>query len=157
MLDALKSFFGRHAQPNRTDDPAAGADPLHVAACALLLEMAYADDSFTEDERRHIEDIVQRHFGLADETAKELITLADRARRESVGLHSFTSLINQHYDEGQRMVLAELLWRVVYADGTLSPHESQLAHTLSRLLDLRPGYLAEARRRAIGPDPEPGA
>ena len=151
MIENLKSFFSRHAQP--AAEAGAGANRLHVAACALLLEMAYADDSFTADERTHIEEIVRRQFGLDESTAKELIELADRERKESVGLHSFTSLINQHYDEGQRMVLAELLWRVVYADGTLSPHESQLAHKLANLLDLRPGYLAEARKRVIGTEP----
>jgi uncharacterized tellurite resistance protein B-like protein len=153
MFEGLKSFFARHAQPD-PDKP--GVDRLHVAASALLLEMAHADDSFTDDERRHIEEIVRRQFGLSEETAKELIEVAERARKESTGLYTFTSLVNEHYDEGQRMVLAELLWRVVYADGTLSPYESLLAQKLSRLLDLRPGYLAEARRRAVGDEPTPG-
>lgn len=65
-------------------------------------------------------------------------------------LHQFTSLIMRHYDEGQRLVLAELLWRVVYADGEVSKHEDYLSQKISRLLELRPGFLAEARRRASG-------
>ena len=48
------------------------------------------------------------------------------------------------------MVLAELLWRVVYADGELSRHEDYLARKIANLLDLRPGYLSEARNRARG-------
>jgi hypothetical protein len=36
----------------------------------------------------------------------------------------------------------------VYADGTLSEHEDYLTQKLAVLLDLRPGYLAEARKRA---------
>ena len=148
MFDSLKSFFATHAKPEPGTAP--GVDRLHVAASALLLEMAYADDSFTQDERAHIEEIIQRQFGLSEQKAKELIKLADEARRESTGLYTFTSLVNENYDEGQRMVLAELLWRVIYADGKLSPYESQLAHKLSNLLELRPGYLAEARKRAIG-------
>ena len=155
MLDSLKTFFTRHAKPEPGSTP--GMDRLHVAASALLLEMAYADDSFTADERTHIEEIIQRQFGLSEAQAKELIRLADEARRESTGLYVFTSLVNENYDEGQRMVLAELLWRVIYADGTLSPYESLLAQKLSRLLDLRPGYLAEARKRAIGPESKPSA
>jgi len=153
VFEGLKSFFARHAQP---DPSKPGVDRLHVAASALLLEMAHADDAFTDDERGHIEEIVRRQFGLSEDTAKELIEVAERARKESTGLYSFTSLVNEHYDEGQRMVLAELLWRVVYADGKLSPYESLLAQKLSRLLDLRPGYLAEARRRAVGDEPTPG-
>ena len=47
------------------------------------------------------------------------------------------------------MVLAEVLWRVVYADGELSRHESYLMRKLANLLELRPGFLAEARRRVL--------
>ena len=66
---------------------------------------------------------------------------------EAVDLHQFTSLIIRHYDEGQRYVLAELLWRVVLADGELSRHEDTLLIKLGRLLDLRPGYLAGIRKQ----------
>ena len=60
------------------------------------------------------------------------------------------------YDEGQRMVLAELMWRVIGADGRLSEHETQLARKLAHLLDLKPGYLSEARRRAEDGDASRG-
>ena len=149
MLDALKSFFARHAAP---PDAAAPADPtnrrLQVAACALLLEMAHADGEFAPAEREHIEQSLGRHFDLDEARVAEIVALAEAERREATDLHQFTSLVVQHYDEGQRLVLAELLWRVVLADGELSKHEDYLSQKLSRLLDLRPGYLAEARRRA---------
>lgn len=129
---------------------ASGADnrPLRVAACALLLEMAHADDEFAPEERRHIEEALGRHFDLPPEEVVELIALAEDERKRATDLFQFTTLINESYDEGQRVALAEVLWRVVYADGELSRHESYLMHKLSNLLDLRPGDLAEARKRA---------
>jgi uncharacterized tellurite resistance protein B-like protein len=45
------------------------------------------------------------------------------------------------------MTLAEMLYRVVYADEALSGHEDYLVRKLSRLLELRPGYLNAARAR----------
>ena len=36
----------------------------------------------------------------------------------------------------------------LYADGELAKHEDYLMRKLSNLLQLRPGYLAEARKRA---------
>ena len=150
MLDAIRKLLARRAEPDAVDDPG-GHRGLEVAACALLLEVAHADHEFTADERQHIEDVVMRHFDLDAESARSLMAVAEEARRESVDLHQFTSLVARHYDEGQRMVLAELMWRVIYADGRLSDHEAQLARKLASLLDLRPGYLAEARRRAEAP------
>ena len=159
MLESLNSFFSRYAAPPEATAPAEVATRrLHVAACALLLEMAHADGEFAAAEREHIERSLARHFDLASERVGELIALAEAERREATDLHQFTSLIVRHYEEGQRLVLAELLWRVVLADGQLSKHEDYLTQKLSRLLDLRPGYLSEARKRAdrsTAPDSPP--
>ena len=149
MLDALKALFARHASnPGATTPEADPQRGLKIAACALLLEMAHADDEFSPAERTHIEELVGRHFALDPEATREILEAADRERREAIDLHQLTAVINRHYDEGQRAVLSEMLWRVVYADGELSEHEAYLAHKLAHLLDLSPGYLAEARKRA---------
>lgn len=152
VLDAIKSFFARHGDgPGRETGDVSGRS-LRIAACALLLEAAYADERFTDDERRHIEEALERHFDLSPEAARELIALADQQRREAPDLFAFASLVNSRYDEGQRMVLAEVLWRVVYADGQLSKHEDYILRKIAILLQLRPGYLAEARKRAEAGD-----
>jgi len=122
-------------------------DPIAVAACTLLLELAYADDEFTDDERSHIESAMAHHFQLSAKTVAEVIELAEQQRIRSVDLYQFTKLISDRYDEGQKMVLAEVMWRVVYADGELAKHESYLMRKISNLLDLRPGFLSEARKR----------
>ena len=113
-----------------------------------MLELAHADDEFAPEERRHIEDVLARHFDISGDAARELMELAEGKRREASDIYQFTSVLTAHYDEGQRMVLAETLWRVVYADGRLSSHEDYLMRKLAHLLDLRPAYLAEARKRA---------
>jgi len=148
MFEALKNLFTGHAHagPDARDENRG----LQVAACALLLEIAHADDEFTDSERQYIEDLVVRHFALDPSEARGVMAVAEEARRESVDLHQFTAIVSRHYDEGQRLILAELLWRVVYADGKLSDCEAILARKLGYLLELPPGYLAEARRKAGG-------
>jgi len=150
MLDAFRSLLTR-AKASTSDGTATPRQPaLHIAACAVLLELAHADDEFSVEERRHIEEALGRHFDLSQDEVRTLIDLAEQERRQATDLYRFTAVINQSYDEGQRMALAEVLWRVVFADGHLSEHETYLMRKLSNLLDLRPGYLAEARRRAGG-------
>ena len=150
MIEALRSFFAKHAQPPPPGETGDEHGALRVAACALLLELAHADNDFSAEERAHIEDAMTRHFELDEEAARELIELAEAERKEATDLHQFTALINRHYDEGQRMVLAEVFWRIVYADGKLAEREAMLSRKLASLLELRPGYLAEARKRAMG-------
>ncbi len=154
MLEGIRSFFERRLDPEAEDaGPAADARPnehesIQLAACALLLELAHADDEFTDDERHHIELALSRHFAIERTAVRELIELADAERARSVDLYQFTSLIADRYDLGQKMVLAEVMWGLVYADGELAKHESYLMRKLSPLLGLNPGYLAQAQRNA---------
>jgi uncharacterized tellurite resistance protein B-like protein len=152
LLTSIKSFFSKNLEPDTTERPKATVagsdhDPISVAACALLLELAHADDEFTDDEREHIEAAMAHHFDLSEEMVGEVVALAEQERQRSVDLYQFTRLIADRYDLGQKMVLAEVMWRVVYADGELAKHESYLMRKISNLLDLKPGFLSEARNR----------
>lgn len=153
MLEPIRTFFqrniaididsgGAHARPA----PAA-QEKLHVAACALLLELAHADDEFADIERSHIEAVLQRHFGLEPQVARELIELAEYERANAIDLFQFTTLIRNSYDLGQKTLLAEIMWGLVLTDGQIARHESYMLRKIANLLDLEPGYLSIARRR----------
>ena len=147
MLDKIKSFFFREMSPPEEGDADASAQELRVAGCALLLEVAYADDYFSSAEREHLRSLVKRHFGLPKEAVDELITLAEDERRKAVDLWSFTTLVRENYSLGQKMVLAEAMWGLVLADGELAGREDYLMRKISGLLGLKAGYLSEARKR----------
>lgn len=155
MIDRIKSFFYREMAPPPHDDEGGPAPAeLRIAACALLLEVANADDHFSEGERRHLRSLVRRHFGLKSDAADELIVLAEDERRGSVDLWGFTNLIRVHYSTGQKLVLAEAMWGVVLADGEFAAREDYIMRKISHLIGLETGYLAEARKRLEGDDGE---
>jgi uncharacterized tellurite resistance protein B-like protein len=148
MLDPIRLFFARKMDPTTAPSREADTRRLHIAACALLLELAHAEDEFTQAERDHIEAVMRRHFALDEETARSLMQLADAEREQSIDLYQFTSLINKSYDLGQKTLLAELMWGVIMTDGEIGRHEGYLLRKIANLLDLKPGYLSEARRSA---------
>lgn len=156
MLDAIRGFVTRRilspVEPPTTPGRP-GASGVRLAACALLLELAHADGVMSPAEQTHIESAVQRHFGLDDATARELISLAEAERRQSIDHFQFTRLIAAEYDLGQKMVLAEVMWGVILADGELATHEAWLVRKLAHLLELEPGYLSEARKTAAARQP----
>jgi uncharacterized tellurite resistance protein B-like protein len=161
VREAIRRIFTERMAPppgNRPDAQAqrdAEADAaeeerqrLHVAACALLLEIAYADDHFSDAERTHIGAIMQRHFALDEETAESLIELAEAERARAIDLYQFTSLIRDNYDLGQKTLLAEIMWGLIITDGAVQRHEGYMLRKIANLLDLEPGYLSVARKRA---------
>jgi uncharacterized tellurite resistance protein B-like protein len=155
MLDAIKRFVARRItradSGSRPLEGSSGPNAIQLAACAMLLELAHADDEFSPAERVHIESALGRHFGLSTVTARELMELAQAERQEAIDHYQFARAITQHYDLGQKMVLAEVMWGVILADGEISRHESYLVRKLANLLDLAPAYLAQARNAATPP------
>ena len=156
MLDSIKKFFRSSMAPPASSEPAASRKDIRLAACALMMEMAHADDEFTADERTHLESAVQRQFGLDALETQKLLVLAEQERKQAVDLWQFTTLIAENYSVGQKMVLAEIMWGLAYADGKLAGREDYLMRKICNLLRLEPGYLAEARKRAEGGGGRPG-
>lgn len=154
MFEGLRNFLlDRMSGPDPATAarrPDAGPDPrdVQLAACALLLEIAYADDEFQPAEREYISGALQRHFGLDDAAARELMALAEAGRTGAVDDYQSTRVLAERLDLGQRMVLAEVMWGVILADGQIAQRESYLVRKLANLLDLEPAYLAQARRAA---------
>ena len=127
-----------HASPVADRESARSAkqpEPVALAACVLLLEIAHADGEFSDAERQHLEQVLDRHFGLPAASA-------------SVDHFSFTQQIRRDYDLGQKMVLAEVMWGLVLADGSVNDHEHYLTRKISNLLDLEPAYLSAAKDKA---------
>jgi len=158
MANPFRKFFEEHMAPT-TSAPGDEVqqprhDPLHIAACALLLELAHADDQFTVAERNHIHAVMMRHFALDYDTAKELMDMAERQRQEAVDIFQFANLVRSSYDIGQKTVLAEIMWGLILTDGEIARHESYILRKIANLLDLEPGYLSQARANATAKIPQ---
>ena len=168
MRDRIREFFDQqmslqaegngHAPGSASGGSEGSASPaadpglrrVHIAACALLLELAHADDEFTEAERMHIEAVLRRHFQLDEATALELMELAEVERAAAGGLQRFTRLIREGYDRGQKTLLAEIMWGVILSDGEIARHEAYMLRQITTLLDLEAGYLSDLRKPPAG-------
>lgn len=149
FLDAIRAAVHGPAQ-HGAEPSAAKSRPsdVQLAACTLLLDIAYADGEFSAPERAHLESVLARHFGLDAEAGHRLIAVAEQERARAVDYFHFTSVLQREYDLGQKMVLAEIMWGLVLADGTIADREQYLTRKIANLLDLEPGYLAQAKSTA---------
>jgi len=149
LLDRIRALLGAAGAPDTSGRaPAGEPDPLHVAACALLLDVAHADGEFSTAERAHLERSLERHFGLGPSLGREVIALAEAERARAVDHFTFTSALLRGYDVTQRQALAEAMWELVLADGEIAEHEHYLTRKIANFLDLAPEQLAAAKRAA---------
>ena len=136
MLDAIRKIFQEEAAPSGKP----GDDVEHriqVSTCALLLEIAWADDDFTDQERDAVETLIRDHFDLDVDALSSLFQLAESERIESTDFYQFTRLMRDELSREERLEVLGMLWTVVYSDGVLEVHEDALVHKLTRLLGLR--------------------
>lgn len=145
MIDRLKKFFTKIGSDDSPRQEAHSDHDIHVATCALFLEMANIDGEFSEMERRHVVSILKRDFGLSDEEACSLLDASEEELKGSIDLWQFTNLINQNYSMEEKIRIIESLWEIVYTDGRLEKHEDYLAHKLANLLRLTHKQLIEAK------------
>lgn len=147
MLDRLKSLFS-------VDDAGVGAgrrsvDQLQLAAACLLVEAAYQDAEFDAAERETVARLVRERFGLDAEEAEALLAAAADAVEDAVDFYGFTRRLKDAFDHDERIGMVEMLWQVVYADGTLHDHEANLLRRVAALLYVSDRESGEARKRVL--------
>ena len=141
-LDSVRSFFFQAM----TRDGRVVSEDLRLAACAVLLELAYADRRFADSERAHIQQLIRRQFGLDATEAAELLELADRERTEARDISQFTGLIAEAYTAEQKTALLRDMWSLVLSDGELASREAYLVDKIARLLGLGPAVVEDIRK-----------
>ncbi len=149
MLNSIKRFFGKPGQKKSDAGEEKTEHDIRVATCALLVELARIDETFTRAEMDSILSILKDKYGLAGEYADALIAEAEKELDDSLDLWQFASLINQNYSNEEKIDIIETLWQVVYVDGKMDQHEHYLMNKLKNLLRLSQDQLIDAKLKVL--------
>jgi uncharacterized tellurite resistance protein B-like protein len=149
MIDVVKRFFNK-ATPKVNEASGRNTEhDIHVATCALFVELAHIDEKFTQKEMNTIVSILKERYGLSPEHADALIAEAERALENSVDLWQFSNLINKNYSTEEKIEIIETLWRIVYVDGKMDQYEHYLMNKLQNLLRLSHDQLIAAKLKVL--------
>ncbi len=146
-MNLNRLFYKQRTSTDRKLVATDESERVQIATCVLLLEVAHSDEEFTDIEQDTITAIVQKRFGLSEETAAELLDRSTKERDDSIDLWRFAKVIRESYSLEEKRRVIRSIWEVVFADGTLSPHEDYLVHKLSKLLGLSHKELIQAKLR----------
>lgn len=149
MLDIVKRFFSNTAAEVSKDANQKTEHDLSVATCALFLEMARIDETFTQEEMDTILTILKEKYGLSQEHADALVAEADKELAESVDLWRFARLINENYTIDEKIEIIEILWQMVFVDGKMDRYEHYLMNKLKNLLRLSHDQLIDAKLKVL--------
>jgi uncharacterized tellurite resistance protein B-like protein len=107
---------------------------VNLAAAALLLEVAKADFDTDDRELQEIAESLKPLFSLSDEDISALLTQAKADIKEAGDLHGYTRLINELYNQPQKIELITLMWKVAMSDGALHKYEDSLIRKTADLI-----------------------
>jgi len=146
MLSSIKKFFEDHLQPEISDG-ITNARGIEYVTAALLIELAKSDFAEHPTERQLIIAMLRDTFALADADLQELLALAESGTSDANDIFQFTSLVNDHYTNDQKIMLLENFWKVAYADGRLDKYEEQFIRKVAGLINLPPSEFTKTKHR----------
>ena len=148
MFQALKELLESIAPLHPTPSPAERARALQLAAAVLLVEVVRTKATLGDAERSVMESALRQQFALSDEELQALLDQATTTSRTAYDYQHFTSQLNEHFTQAEKIRLVEAMWQVAYADAR--PDENEM-HTISKvagLLHVTHGEYIGAKMRA---------
>jgi uncharacterized tellurite resistance protein B-like protein len=133
MLTKLQHFFEQYLGKD-SEDAIPLERRLQMASAALMVEMLHVDEQVTADEDIKLRQLLQQRFNLESSEIESLIDLAHNEKHDATDYYQFTSLLNTHCSQQQKIDLVEDLWQLAYADRELDKYEEHLLRRLAELL-----------------------
>ena len=121
----LKNFFKKKEKEDTNNK--------NVLIIALLIHAAKIDENYTENEKKIIIKAIMQLNEVSFDEAKKLLILSERKEEESNQIVEFTREIKK-YSMEFRLKIIEIIWKIVYSDGTNDNYESNLIRRICGLL-----------------------
>ncbi len=121
---------------------------LPLAVCAILLESAEIDEQISSTEQQIILDSLQQHFQLEPQAAQELLQNARLEREKQSDLWPFTRSLTKHLNPQQKEDILVMIWKVLFADNRLDPHERLLMRRMQTMLAVNHSVIIKTKSMA---------
>ena len=109
---------------------------LNNACAALLVEVAFADKEFDEQEKVSLRTSLLETYNLEESAINEIILDAEKSIEESTSLYGYTRVVNDEFEYQDKLDLLSNLWKVALADGYLDKYEEHLLRKISDLIHI---------------------
>jgi len=105
----------------------------NILVAALLIHAAKIDENYTDIEKRIIKKALIDLYNVSPDQAEKLIKNAEKKEKDSNQIVEFTREIKK-YSMESRLKIIEVIWKIVYSDGTNDNYESNLIRRICGLL-----------------------
>ena len=105
----------------------------NILVAALLIHAAKIDENYTDIEKKIIKKALVNLNNMSSDQVEKLMEHAENIEEESNQIVEFTREIKK-YPMEFRLKIIEIIWKIVYSDGTSDSYESNLIRRICGLL-----------------------
>lgn len=145
MLGYIKNLLGGSSSESSGSNK---EQKIQIATCALLMEIAAADEHFSQTEKSKVIDIMKSTFDLSSEYVEELIEITKERISSSVSIYEFTDIINLNFSREEKLEILLNIWRLIFVDDIMDKYEEFLVRRIAGNLKLEHSDLIEAKLAA---------
>jgi len=122
----FKNIFKKKVDDNNKENKA-------VLIAALLIHAAKIDENYTDIEKEIIKKAIINLNIVSSEKVQNILKKAEQKEKESNQIVEFTKEVKKNSMEF-RLNIIEILWKIVYSDGSKGTYESNLIRRVCGLL-----------------------
>ena len=143
MLNPLKHLLTQFFMPEGNQSLLTDERSLQLATAVLLVEVMRSDAEITDAERATTLTALRTRYALNEDELARLMARAEDTAKGANDYFAFTSAMNDHFTQPQKVALVEAMWKVAYADGHIDANENHLISKIAGLLYVTHGeYIA---------------
>ena len=144
MFDQLKKVFDKKIIEENEE-----FNTLQIAISTLMIQTAVYDGVFDEQEKSKILELIKNYFNFNENQKIQLFAVAMKANDESNDMQRFTRTLNDALSEEEKLIIIEMLWKIIISDGRIDDYENALIRKISGLLYIDDRKVGEIKKKLI--------
>ena len=144
MFEKIKSIFDK-----KIEEKDEQFDTLQIAISTLMIQTAIYDGVFDEKEKSEILELIKKYFNLSENQKKSLFEIAIKVNDDSNDMQQFTRVLNKNLSEEEKLIIIEMLWKIIISDGHIDDYENALIRKISGLLYIDDKYVGQIKKKLI--------
>tara|TARA_Y100000817_G_scaffold224957_1_gene177932 strand:+ start:97 stop:534 length:438 start_codon:yes stop_codon:yes gene_type:complete len=142
MLDKFRTLLSDKKEVQEEE-----FDVSQLAVASLMVTTALHDGEFDAIEKDEILKLLGNFYNLNNDKLNKLFDASYKLVDNANDIQQFTSKINSFLSDEEKLMIIEMIWKIVIADGRIDDYENALVRKISGLLYVDDFKVGEIKKR----------
>ena len=106
---------------------------MNLISGALMVEVMAADHDFNSEEEIKLKEILLNRFKIPEHEIQKVAEQMKKRADDATSLYEYTSLINENFNQIEKLELIRNLWTIAFADNILDRYEDSVIRRVCEL------------------------